>query len=93
MTWIQNFARVRTDDRERKFRDSHVPQPVLQKICDGPGPKTGSFEINRVTPGGPDYPAVKKERKSPQETVDWHEATLSGKPVSASRIEERLKPT
>ena len=31
MTWILNFARVRTDDRERKFRDSHVPQPVLQK--------------------------------------------------------------
>ena len=31
MIWIGNFARVRTDDRERNFRDSHVPQPVLQK--------------------------------------------------------------
>ena len=62
MTWIWNFARVRTDDRERNFRDSPVPQPVVQKFYDGPDPKTGSFEINRVTPGGPDDPAVKKRK-------------------------------
>ena len=33
------FARVRADDRERNFRDSPVPQPVVQKFHDGPDPK------------------------------------------------------
>ena len=36
MTWILKFARVRTDDRERNFRDSPVPQPVVQQKCEGP---------------------------------------------------------
>ena len=57
-----NFARVRTD-RERKFRDGHVPQQLDENLTMVRTPSR-EFRNQSSDPGGPDVPADKKGKRS-----------------------------